>query len=93
MIGDESQRECKESRSSKCPYTPIDGQQRLTSMCAVIRGKSVSVRGRKKPIEILFNLDHSEGLVVVTEVNEDAVDDEDDMIEDATDSSEDELQQ
>jgi Protein of unknown function DUF262 len=36
----------------------LDGQQRLTSLSAVIRGEPVSVRGRRRPIEILFNLDH-----------------------------------
>src|SRR5213079_3425285 len=35
----------------------LDGQQRLTSLSAVIRGEPVSVRGRRRPIEILFNLD------------------------------------
>src|SRR5512139_43221 len=49
----------------------LDGQQRLTSLSAVIRGDPVSVRGRKRPIELLFNLEHPEELVVVTEVNED----------------------
>lgn len=39
----------------------LDGQQRLTSLTAVLNGESVSVRGRKKPIEILFNLEHPEG--------------------------------
>ncbi len=39
----------------------LDGQQRLTSLTAVLNGESVSVRGRKKPIDILFNLDHPEG--------------------------------
>ncbi len=36
----------------------LDGQQRLTSLSAVIRGTPVKVRGRKKPIELLFNLKH-----------------------------------
>src|SRR6187200_1684207 len=36
----------------------LDGQQRLTSMSAVVRGLPVEVRGRKRPIDILFNLDH-----------------------------------
>ncbi len=36
----------------------LDGQQRLTSLSAVIRGESVTVRGRKRPIDLLFNLDH-----------------------------------
>src|SRR5437016_11713298 len=39
----------------------LDGQQRLTSLTAVLKGQQVSVRGRKKPIDILFNIDHPEG--------------------------------
>ncbi len=39
----------------------LDGQQRLTSLTAVLSGEPVSVRGRKRPIEILFNLDHPDG--------------------------------
>ena len=71
----------------------LDGQQRLTSLSAVIRGKPVGVRGRRRPIEILFNLDHPEDLEVVTEVNEDGdEDDEQDRIEDEVDSTDDELQ-
>lgn len=72
----------------------LDGQQRLTSLSAVIRGESVSVRGRKKPIELLFNLEHPEQLAVVTEVNEDGDDEDEDveLIEDEADSNEDELQ-
>jgi len=72
----------------------LDGQQRLTSLSAVLRGEQVKVRGRKKPIELLFNLEHPDTLSVVTEVNEDG-DDEDedvDLIDDEADSSEDELQ-
>src|ERR1700761_5176453 len=49
----------------------LDGQQRLTSLSAVIRGEAVKVRGRKKPIDLLFNLEHPEGLDMVTEVDED----------------------
>lgn len=72
----------------------LDGQQRLTSLFAVIRGQPVSVRGRQRPIELLFNLEHPEELSVVTEVVEDGEDGEDaeDLIEDEADSSEDELQ-
>lgn len=72
----------------------LDGQQRLTSLSAVIRGEPVHVRGRRRPIEILFNLDHPDNLEVVTEVNEDGVDGEDEQqrIEDEADSSEDDLQ-
>jgi hypothetical protein len=76
------------------PYTTLrlllDGQQRLTSLSAVIRGEAVKVQGRKRPIELLFNLDHPAELAVVTEVNEDS--DDDGVIEDETDSTEDELQ-
>jgi hypothetical protein len=70
----------------------LDGQQRLTSLSAVIRGEPVMVRGRKKPLELLFNLEHPEHLAVVTEVNEEADDDESPDDED-TDSSDDELQE
>lgn len=72
----------------------LDGQQRLTSLSAVIRGESVKVRGRRRPIELLFNLDHPDRLAVVTEVNEegDDEDDEGELIDDEADSSEDELQ-
>lgn len=73
----------------------LDGQQRLTSLSAVIRGELVNVRGRRRPIELLFNLEHPEELAVVTEVDEDGDDsdeDEYDLIDDEADSSEDELQ-
>lgn len=72
----------------------LDGQQRLTSLSAVIRGEPVCVRGRRRPIELLFNLEHPDKLAVVTEVNEDG-DEEDEgeeRIDDETDSTEDELQ-
>lgn len=39
----------------------LDGQQRLTSLTAVLNGEAVIVRGRKRPIEILFNLEHPDG--------------------------------
>jgi hypothetical protein len=81
----------------------LDGQQRLTSLSAVIRGGPVSVRGRNKPIELLFNLEHPDKPNAVTEVQEDGEDEEDDdeenvgvddadPSEDEDDSSEDDLQ-
>lgn len=72
----------------------LDGQQRLTSLSAVIRGESVKVRGRRRAIELLFNLDHPDQLAVVTEVDEDGLDgeDDDDLTDDEADSGEDELQ-
>lgn len=39
----------------------LDGQQRLTSLTAVINGEPVHVKGRKRPIDILFNLEHPDG--------------------------------
>src|SRR5437763_8192857 len=51
----------------------LDGQQRLTSLSAILRGELVTVRGRKRPIDILFNLDHPAGPPVeVIEVEDDA---------------------
>jgi hypothetical protein len=68
----------------------LDGQQRLTSLSAVIRGEPVKVRGRVRPIELLFNLEHPERQEIVTEVYEDAEDDAPET--DEADSTEDELQ-
>jgi hypothetical protein len=50
----------------------LDGQQRLTSLRAVLNGEPIQVRGRKKPIDILFNLEHPDGPPVdVIEVESD----------------------
>ena len=50
----------------------LDGQQRLTSLTAVINGEPVKVRGRVRPIDILFNLEHREGPPLeASEVEED----------------------
>jgi hypothetical protein len=38
----------------------------------------VKVRGRKRPIDLLFNLDHPDELAEVTKVDEDGNDDDDD---------------
>ncbi len=50
----------------------LDGQQRLTSLASVLRGEPVTVRGRQRPIELLFNLEHPERAGVFTEVTGDA---------------------
>jgi hypothetical protein len=73
----------------------LDGQQRLTSLSAVIRGEGVTVRGKKRPLELLFNLEHPDGRSFISEVDEEgpADDDEDDIADTDIDSSEDELQQ
>jgi hypothetical protein len=72
----------------------LDGQQRLTSLSAVIRGEQVKVRGRKRPIDLLFNLEHPDSLGIVTEVDESGTDEDedDDISDDEADSTEDELQ-
>lgn len=54
----------------------LDGQQRLTSLSAILRGEPVVVRGRKRPIEILFNLEHPDNILEFTEVEEDQDDDD-----------------
>jgi hypothetical protein len=80
----------------------LDGQQRLTSLSAVIRGEPVKVNGRSRPIELLFNLEHPDQLSLITEVDDntaDAIDDVGDANDDGeepgeeeADASEDELQ-
>jgi hypothetical protein len=80
----------------------LDGQQRLTSLSAVIRGEPVQVNGRQRPIELLFNLEHPDQLSVITEVDDnstdaaaelvDSNDDGEDPSDDEADASEDELQ-
>lgn len=53
----------------------LDGQQRLTSLSAIVRGEPVVVRKRLKAIDILYNLDHPDGPPLeVIEVDEDAED-------------------
>lgn len=63
----------------------LDGQQRLTSLSSVLRGEPVHVKGRKTPVDILFNLDHPDELTFITEVNEDVENDDDLDAEDEAD--------
>ncbi len=50
----------------------LDGQQRLTSLAAVLSGKPVKVKNRVKPIDIAFNVDHPDAAPLdVAEVDED----------------------
>ena len=58
----------------------LDGQQRLTSLSAILRGEPISVRGRRRPIDILFNLDHPDSLVTEAEIEGDDSDADDDAI-------------
>lgn len=72
----------------------LDGQQRLTSLTAVLSGEPVSVRGRKRPIDILFNLEHPEGPPTeVVEVESDElspVTEDDELSDDAEDGDDNE---
>jgi hypothetical protein len=69
----------------------LDGQQRVTSLCAVLQGQPVKVRNRKKPIEILFNLDHPDGPPgESTEVDDDSESPILDVDDDTADDDEDE---
>ena len=50
----------------------LDGQQRLTSLSAVLRGEPLKFKNRVRAVEIAFNLDHPEGPPTeVTEVEDD----------------------
>lgn len=83
----------------------LDGQQRLTSLMAVIRDAPLNVRGRKRPIDLLFNLEHPDTLTVVTEVEEseseldgsddadgpESDDEDEDRMEEEADSTDDDL--
>ena len=72
-------------KATKAPTTSqklllLDGQQRITSLAAILGGQPVHVRHRKRPIEVLFNLEHPDAPVEVLEV------DENDLPEDIEDS-------
>jgi hypothetical protein len=70
----------------------LDGQQRLTSLTAVLNGEQVIVRGRKKPIDILFNLEHPEGpptAVAEVESDEDSPLTPDDEVPDEAEETDD----
>jgi hypothetical protein len=60
----------------------LDGQQRLTSLTSVLNGEAVTVRGKSKKVEILFNLEHPDGppteVLEVTDDDMDGDSDEDD---------------
>ena len=43
--------------------------EQIQAMRAVLRGEPVTVRGRVRPIELLFNLEHPDTLSMVTEMD------------------------
>jgi hypothetical protein len=59
------------------PLLLLDGQQRLTSLSAVLRGEPIHVKNRKRPVDILFNVEHPDELTFITEVADDSVSEED----------------
>jgi hypothetical protein len=72
----------------------LDGQQRLTSLTAILRGKLVTVRDRKRPIEILFNLEHPDGPPVeVIEVDDELADSDTEGVEQDSDDNGQNLQE
>lgn len=48
----------------------LDGQQRLTSLSAILRGEPIRVKNRANPIYILFNLEHPDKPEETLEVSE-----------------------
>ena len=70
----------------------LDGQQRLTSLSSVIRGEPIVIRSKKKlrQIDILFNLEHPDDLLTVTEIDDSLEDSQFD--DDDDDDDDDDLQ-
>ncbi|MCY3569543.1 MAG: DUF262 domain-containing protein, partial [Chloroflexi bacterium] len=58
----------------------LDGQQRLTSLRAVLNDEDIVVKDRKRPIRILFNLGHPE-TTIDSDTDESAVTDHDGLDE------------
>lgn len=83
-----------EENSAFKPMLLLDGQQRLTSLSSVLRGEPVTVRGRKRPIDILFNLEHPDNPLTSIDSDEDDEDEfESDEFEPNDDSLNENIQQ
>ncbi len=70
----------------------LDGQQRLTSLCKLLKGEGVEVKGKgkkTKEIDIIFNLEHPEGLVE-QDISDDNIIEIGDMFEQEEDQEDDE---
>ncbi|MBX7042144.1 MAG: DUF262 domain-containing protein [Ignavibacteria bacterium] len=89
-------RDVQISGINKTPFSTklllLDGQQRLTSLTAVISGKPIVVRNKQRPIEILFNLEHPENEYDETEIMETEDDDSEDSMT-YEDNGDDELEE
>jgi hypothetical protein len=68
------------------PLLLLDGQQRLTSLSAVIRGEPIQNGKRKRTVDILFNLDHPDELVPASAITSD----EEEIEEEADDEDQEE---
>ena len=79
----------QEKTSTESFQLLLDGQQRLTSLSAILRGEPLHVKNRKRPIDILFNLDHPEDMQTSTEVDDDIYNE--DEYPDAADANEDDI--
>jgi hypothetical protein len=67
----------------------LDGQQRITSLSAIINGQPILVRNKRKPIDILFNLEHPDTLEEeLTALDDDDFDDDDEDDDDGLDLQE-----
>lgn len=80
-----------EDKSAFKPLLLLDGQQRLTSLSSVLRGEPVTVRRRRKPIDILFNLEHPDDPLTSVDSIDD--DEEDEFESEEFDSPEDEIRE
>jgi len=73
----------------------LDGQQRLTSLTALLTGKPVEVKDSKRSVEILFNLEHPEAFAHAAEETdpEDFADEIDEDEEDLDEQEPEEIQE
>lgn len=69
----------------------LDGQQRLTSLVALFTNKPVKVKNSTRPVDIMFNLEHPEGLPSFEAFEEDD-DEEEEQNGDDTDTAEEVLE-
>jgi hypothetical protein len=68
----------------------LDGQQRLTSLVALFTNKPVKVKNSTRPVDIMFNLEHPEGLPSIEAFEDD--EEEEELNGDDTDSADEALE-
>lgn len=84
----------QQHQTAFAPKLLLDGQQRLTSLSAVVRGTPIKVRNRKRDIQIAFNLDHPEGapeevIEVEEDVEQPVLEEDDETVVEGEDDEED----